>query len=155
VAAVFTGADGNPVEGPLAAVPATPAAVPSEWAGSSLNASPVSGTAAYDVATDTFTLRGPGWGDSDLADAGYFLNQRIEGDTQITARLLARPTGSTSRQAGLMIREGLDAGARQIRIGFAPAFNDYAVDGKGGSTSISGLAPTSSGASSGCSLPAR
>jgi hypothetical protein len=132
VAAVFAGADGSPVEGPLVAVPAAPAAVPGEWAGISLNASPVSGAAAYDAATDTFTLRGSGWGDSDLADAGYFLNQRIEGDTQITARLLTRPTGSASRQAGLMLREGLDAGARQMRIGFAPVSNAYAADGKGG-----------------------
>jgi hypothetical protein len=91
----------------------------------------VSGDAAYDAGSDTFTLRGPGWGDGDLADAGYFLNQRIEGDAQITARLPARPTGNRLHQAGLMIREALDAGARQMRIGFAPLANPYNSAGKG------------------------
>lgn len=133
VAVVFRGADGNPVQGPLAAVRATPTTgVPGEWTGGNLESSPVSGDAAYDAATDTFTLRGPGWGGGDLGDTGYFLSRPIEGDTRIMARLVARPTGQVLRQAGLMIRESLAPDARQMRIGFAPQANGSASDGKGG-----------------------
>jgi hypothetical protein len=132
VAALFRGEDGSLVQGPLVAATVTPPATPEEWAGAGLNASVVPGTAAYDAATGTFALEGPGWGDSDLADAGYFLHQRIEGDVQITARLLTRPTGNIIRQAGLAVRESLHAGARQMRIGFAPGSNWYSPDGVGG-----------------------
>jgi regulation of enolase protein 1 (concanavalin A-like superfamily) len=125
VAAVFRGADGSPVEGPLVAVLGTPVAAPPGWMGCSINEGPQTGSAAYDAATGEITLRGSGsgFGDAadDVVDQGYFLSQAVEGDVQITARMLTRPTGGGSSQmAGLMIQESLDADARNLILGILP-----------------------------------
>src|SRR5262249_2106421 len=80
------------------------------------------GSAAFDPATGEITLRGSGdiigvWGDQ-----AYFLGQPVEGDVQITARILSPPTGKGNfRLAGLMIRESLEADARNMVIGIRPA----------------------------------
>jgi hypothetical protein len=93
--------------------------------GCSINEGPQTGSAAYDAATGEITLRGSGsgFGDAadDVVDQGYFLSQAVEGDVQITARMLTRPTGGGSSQmAGLMIQESLDADARNLILGILP-----------------------------------
>jgi hypothetical protein len=84
--------------------------------GCSIDEGPKTGSASYDPATDELTLRGAGQGIGQSfgkADQGYFLSQPVEGDVQITVRLLARPKGASDFwTAGPMIRESLDDGAR-------------------------------------------
>jgi regulation of enolase protein 1 (concanavalin A-like superfamily) len=117
VGAVLRGSDGSLVEGPLAAVTATPVAVPG-LLGCSLNEGPTIGSAAYDAATGDITLRGSGFGFEGNVDQGYFLSRPVEGDVQITVRMTARPAGPGSgRMAGLMIRESLEADARNVLLG--------------------------------------
>jgi regulation of enolase protein 1 (concanavalin A-like superfamily) len=122
VGAVFQGADGKPVEGPLVGVLATPVAVPAGLMGCSINGGPSPGSAAFDPATGEITLRGSGDIIGIWSDQAYFLGQPVEGDVQITARVLSPPTGKgIFRLAGLMIRESLDADSRNMVIGIRPA----------------------------------
>lgn len=125
VAPVFRGADGIPMEGPLVAVSGTPVAVPPGWMGCGLDQGPGAGSAVYDAATGEITLRGSGAGLADapdeVTDQGYFLSRAVEGDVQVTTRMLTKPTGDgLYRIAGLMIRESLDADARYAMIGIQP-----------------------------------
>jgi hypothetical protein len=66
------------------------------------------------------TLRGSGEWDYMLGNAEgiYFLGQWVEGDAQITVRLLTLPTRVGGEEGvGLTIRETLDAGARHASLG--------------------------------------
>jgi regulation of enolase protein 1 (concanavalin A-like superfamily) len=126
VAAVFRRADGSEAEGPLVAALGTPVAVPAGWMGCSLNEGPRPGSAVFDGATGEITLRGSGFGfadtPADVTEQGYFLGQAVEGDVQITVRMLTSPTGKGGdRIAGLTIRESLDGGARYVLFGIQPA----------------------------------
>jgi hypothetical protein len=57
---------------------------------------------------------------------GYFLNQAVEGDFQVTARLLAGPANTSGwAKAGPMIRESLDPGARSA-MNYATSANGVA-----------------------------
>jgi regulation of enolase protein 1 (concanavalin A-like superfamily) len=117
VAAVFPGANGQPVEGPLVAVAARPVAMPPGLLGCSLNEGPNTGSAAVDPATGQIALRGSGIFYFDNGEQGYFLGQSAEGDVQVTTRLLTPPTGNGRvNEAGLMVRESLDTGARNLMI---------------------------------------
>jgi len=125
VAAVLPGTDGNPVEGPRVAIPATPVAIPSGFLGCSLNEGPNSGSASFDTASGQITLRGSGFYvdpelhlDWQYADQGYFVSQLADGDVQITVKALAGPTATNGlARAGLMIRESLDEGSRYVFLG--------------------------------------
>jgi regulation of enolase protein 1 (concanavalin A-like superfamily) len=123
VAPVLRGADGAPAEGPPVGIVATPVAVPG-LNGASIGEGPRPGLASHDAAAGKITLRGGGWGIAEgwwqSADQGYFLQQAVEGDVRVTARLLGRPTGGTYRIAGVMIRESLAGDARHLMIGVAP-----------------------------------
>jgi hypothetical protein len=124
VAALFTGADGSPVEGPRVAIPATPVAAPPGWLGCSLDEGPSTGSADYDAAAGKITLRGSGLTyarDFDVwmnNSEGYLLSQLVEGDVQITVKALSGPTQTAAfAKAGLFICESLDGGARSMFLG--------------------------------------
>jgi hypothetical protein len=120
IAAVLRNADGTTRLGPRVATAVTPAAVPAPWQGANIHEGVFSGAAAYDSASDQFTLKGFGPGVMfTLADGCYFVHQQVEGDAQITARLLSLPAGGgfDAPNAGLTIRESLQPGARCLRLG--------------------------------------
>jgi hypothetical protein len=117
VAAIVPGAGGNPVEGPLVALTATPVATPAGLMGCSINEGLMSGGAAFNPATGEITLRGTGLFVFDTFDQLYFLSQPVEGDAQNTVQARARPTLENDwARAGLMIRESLDPGARHLTL---------------------------------------
>jgi regulation of enolase protein 1 (concanavalin A-like superfamily) len=117
VAAIVAGAGGNPVEGPLVALTATPVAAPAGVMGCSINEGLKSGGAAFDPATGEITLRGTGLFVFDTFDQLYFLSQPVEGDAQNTVQARTRPTLVNDwARAGLMIRESLDPGARHLTL---------------------------------------
>ncbi len=116
IAPVFKNADGKLVEGPLVVLPATPVATPAGWFGTSINEGPKFGSVAIDPTSGEITVSGAG---GDLwagADQGYFLNQLVQGDVQITVKALTRP----GPRAGLMISEGLDGSGRRGFLALTP-----------------------------------
>jgi len=113
VARVFR--DGR--EGARVTVPVTPVTAPPGFMGSSINEGSRTGSAVYHPASREIVLRGSGrdfWND---ADGGYFLSRPVTGDFQITVQLLSRPTETHAyAKAGLMIRESLEAEARNAHL---------------------------------------
>jgi regulation of enolase protein 1 (concanavalin A-like superfamily) len=66
---------------------------------------------------DTFTVKGAGRDVGGTRDEFRFVLQPVTGDTTIVARLKAGPAPTdNSPRAGLMIRESLDPGARQMTV---------------------------------------
>jgi WD40 repeat protein len=122
VAAVFRGARGASIEGPMETLQASPVAAPPGFLGSSINEGERSGSARFQPATGEIALRGSGRDIFDTADGCYFLNQPVTGDFRITVRSLTRPAKTNEwAKAGLMLRESLDAGARNVYLVSTPA----------------------------------
>jgi regulation of enolase protein 1 (concanavalin A-like superfamily) len=121
VAAVFPGAGGQPGEGPLLALSGTPVALPAGMTGCSINEGLLGGSAAFNPASGEFLVRGSGSDNWFNADQFYFMSQPVEGNVQITVRLLTTPPAELTTPSvpyvGIMIRESLDAGARNVAIG--------------------------------------
>jgi hypothetical protein len=118
VSAIFQAADGSQSEGPRVATLGMPVAAPAGLLGCSLNEGPVHGSVAVEASTGVLTLRGGGSWFNANGDQGYFLNRAVDGDGQITVRLLGKvTTGGPDRLAGVMIRESLDRDARHVTFG--------------------------------------
>jgi hypothetical protein len=117
VAPVFKGADGNPVEGLLAAVQATPSEMPQGLVGCGINEGRIGGSVLVDAATGEITVRGAGSSFiTRPADQLFFAARTMEGDFQITVKALAKPGGHNLAAAGLMVRESLEPTARHGTI---------------------------------------
>jgi hypothetical protein len=113
VAALFPAAADQTVQGPLVTLQAIPVVPPSGFIGCSINESPRSGSVVFHSDTNEITLRGAGEDIFSVADGFYFLTQAVEGNYELTVTALTRPTETHEwAQAGLMIRESLEAGAR-------------------------------------------
>jgi WD40 domain-containing protein len=117
VAALFRGAAGRVTEGPRVTRQASPVSVPPGWIGSSINEEDRCGSVLFDAGTMDITLRGSGHDIGGEVDGFYFLNQPVTGDFQITVTTRNWPTGTNDgAQAGLMVRESLEAGARHVLL---------------------------------------
>lgn len=128
VAGLYRGAAGRGVEGPRSLIKAIPLALPAGFLGCSINEGNLPGSAIFqpgappatpasggEAGAGEITLRGSGEGVWDQAGGFYFLCQPVAGDCQLTVTALTRPTGTDDwAQAGLMIRESMEAGARQV-----------------------------------------
>jgi WD40 repeat protein/regulation of enolase protein 1 (concanavalin A-like superfamily) len=113
VAPVYRETGGRLGEAPWATLLATPLATPAGWFGSSINEGVRSGSVAMDPRTGEIILRGSGADIMFLEDGFYFLNRPITGDFRVTVTVLTRPTQTHEwAQAGLMVREMLEAGSR-------------------------------------------
>jgi regulation of enolase protein 1 (concanavalin A-like superfamily) len=94
--------DSNPVMFTVTSQP-----LPSGWLDGDEGAVGATGNASY--AGGTFTVAGSGTLLSGTADAFHFVYQPLSGDGTIVARVGSMPTGGA--EAGVMIRETLDAGS--------------------------------------------
>ena len=89
--------------------PPAPSALPTPWQSQDVGAVGPSGTAS--ASAGTFTVQGAGadvWG---AADAFHFASQRMSGDVDVVARVASIEYVHAWVKAGVMIREGLSAGA--------------------------------------------
>jgi len=114
---------------------------------------PTAGSASYDEATATWTVTGNGddiWGN---ADNFHYVYKYLKGDGEIIARVASLGPGSnTWAKAGVMIRDTLDAGARNAFVAITGGSGDGATfqwrtdtDGSSGSSRILvGIAPPAS-----------
>jgi autotransporter-associated beta strand protein len=97
------------------------------------------GSPSVSYSSGSYTLTGRGLGATGIADSGYFLHVPVVGDCTIVARVGTLGTGgTTSRRAGVMIRQSLDAGAMEMAtlVGPSQIQNTYRTS-TGGNTSTS------------------
>jgi hypothetical protein len=120
VAPVLAGPEGSQVEGPPAAIRTASLALPPGMFGCSIGVR--AGSAAYDAASGVLSLHSAGgdcWG---TADSTYFVGLPMEGNIQITARILGKPTRTNDwAKSGIMLRESLEPGARNVILGVSAA----------------------------------
>src|SRR5712691_5668436 len=88
--------------------------LPLGWLDSDVGSVTLAGSASY--SNGVFTVNGIGSLGNTTADSFNFAYQTLSGDGTIVARVVS--TSNTYAQAGLMIRETLDAGARSMYAGY-------------------------------------
>jgi hypothetical protein len=86
--------------------------LPSPWTVSDLGAPAIPAYSAESAGS--FTLVSAGTNVAGVADQGEMLSAAIGGDVQITARLVSLTSTGTTARAGLMLRDGISAGARGV-----------------------------------------
>ncbi|HZI81898.1 MAG TPA: Ig-like domain-containing protein [Vicinamibacterales bacterium] len=94
-------------------VTATTPTMPAGWASSDVGVAPSPGTASYSA--NSFIAASHGAGLSGAADAFRFIYTRTRGDAKLTARVAASQ-GRPGRQAGVVLRTALDAGAPAVAV---------------------------------------
>lgn len=96
----------------MASVQVVSGALPSPWKNGDVGAVAAAGSASYDGASGVFTVKGSGadvWGS---ADEFQYVYAKMSGDGEITARVTGLDYTDWAAKAGVMVREGLQAGAR-------------------------------------------
>ena len=88
--------------------------LPVSWLDQDIGAVGLAGSASY--ANGTFTVAGAGQGTFfSSSDGFHFVYQPLSGDGTIIARVVSLQ-GSSTAQAGIMIRETLDPGANHVYL---------------------------------------
>ena len=103
---------------PFTIVAALPVVLPSPWTSGDVGGVAATGSAAY--SSGTFTVKGSGadiWG---VADEFHYVHQAFTGNFHIEARVASVQNVDGWTKAGLMIREGLGAGARHASLFATP-----------------------------------
>jgi regulation of enolase protein 1 (concanavalin A-like superfamily) len=95
--------------------------LPTGWSSSDVGAVGAAGNATFDANTNTFSVRGAGadvWG---TADAFRFAYTTLAGDGAIVARVASVQNVNSWTKAGVMMRDGLDAGAAHAAMFATPS----------------------------------
>lgn len=108
--------------------------VPAPWQSADVGTVGTAGRAAS--TSDTFDLCGYGSGLGETTDAFHFVNQTLTGDGTLTARIVSLDAATADAQAGVMIRESLDAGSKYASVTVDGA-NQTAFASRGGTTATS------------------
>lgn len=89
------------------------------WASLDIGSVGLAGSTAYDMGQWTISAAGGAamWG---TADAFRFVYQPLSGDGQITARVDSLQNTTPFAKAGVMLRDGLDAGAANVLLSIRP-----------------------------------
>ena len=102
------------------APPPPPPSLPSGWSATDIGATTPSGSASFDAEAATFTVRGAGadvWGS---ADAFQYAYTTLDGDGEIVARVASLQNVDAWTKAGVMMRDGLAAGAAHATMFLSP-----------------------------------
>lgn len=100
--------------------PPPPGPLPTGWTSSDVGATTPAGAASFDGATSTFSISGAGadiWGTSDAFRYAY---TTLDGDGEIVARVDSLDNVDVWTKAGVMIRDGLSAGAAHASMFVTP-----------------------------------
>jgi phosphatidylserine/phosphatidylglycerophosphate/cardiolipin synthase-like enzyme len=94
--------------------------VPPPWTNTDVGSTGLAGSASYNAATGTFTVRGAGadvWGTS---DSFQYVYQPLNGDGEIVARVTSITNTGANAKAGLMVRESLSSNAAHVILDLEP-----------------------------------
>ena len=94
--------------------PADP--LPSPWVHADVGTVGFTGDATYSGTTETFIMSGSGDDIWNNADAFHFAYQPLNGDGEIIARVQSLTPTDPFSKAGVMIRESLSAGAKNVMV---------------------------------------
>jgi len=97
----------------------TPLPLPTSWMDQDIS-SVGAGSATYSTSSGIFTVKGAGAAIGGTADSFHLAYQPLSGDGTFIARLISYKSGSTP-QIGVMIRETLDPGAKDVFVTFQPS----------------------------------
>jgi regulation of enolase protein 1 (concanavalin A-like superfamily) len=128
--------------------PPPPPSLPSGWSTTDVGATSPAGSATFDSTSSTFAVSGAGadiWG---TADAFRYAYTTLDGDGEIVARVDSVDNVDVWTKAGVMIRDGVGAGAAHATMLVSPttlkgaAFQRRPVaDGTSVSTSVPSVKP--------------
>ncbi len=90
--------------------------LPTRWSTLDIGAVGISGTACYTSATGTFELNGSGADIGDTADEFGYAYKTLVGDGELTARVIDLGTTNATAKVGIMVRESLAPGSRNVFI---------------------------------------
>jgi hypothetical protein len=113
--------------------------LPNGWLDQDIGAAGVAGNVAY--GNGTFTVQGAGTEIYGTADAFHFVYQPLTGNGTVIAELMSVTGGTGYEAAGVMIRNGLDAGAANAKTANWPLYGGIFFDFRstdGGSTTEPG-----------------
>ncbi len=102
--------------------------LPSGWSDGDIGSVGLSGSASF--SNNVFTVKGSGTGMTSTADQFHFVYQPLSGDGTILARVLSSSAG----QAGVMIRETLNANAADAFVIDQSSFNYFYTRASTGAT---------------------
>jgi hypothetical protein len=100
--------------------PPPPPSLPAGWSNDDVGAVATGGASSFDSGTGTFTVRGSGadiWG---TADAFQYAYTSLDGDGEIVARVASLQNVDVWTKAGVMMRDGLSAGAPHATMLISP-----------------------------------
>ena len=94
--------------------------IPTGWLDQDVGQVGVAGNALYAAANGKFTLQGSGADIYGTSDAFHFVYQPLNGDGTIVARVVSLQGSGTNPKAGVMIREALTPGSKNVFTAFQP-----------------------------------
>jgi regulation of enolase protein 1 (concanavalin A-like superfamily) len=100
--------------------PPPPPSLPSGWSAANIGAASPAGAASFDAGNGTFTVSGSGadiWG---TADAFNYAYTTLDGNGEIVARVNSLDNVDPWTKAGVMLRDGLSAGAAHAMMVVSP-----------------------------------
>lgn len=106
--------------------PAAPGPLPQPWQNRDIGDVGIAGKAGW--RDGKFTLKGSGSDIWDSSDQFHFVYQGLHGDGEITARVTSLTNTNGWAKAGLMIRESLTPGSRNVSVFMTP---DNSVNAQG------------------------
>lgn len=95
------------------------ATLPSPWARQDIGVSNAAGSASH--SSGLFTLNGAGTNVAGTSDSFSLLSQSSSGDCSMTVRVASLVNTNANAKAGVMIRESLNANARELGVWVTPS----------------------------------